>query len=578
MGENESRKVHKSREVKTYREMIEYSTKNYAENIAYTYKKDYTAKEIEYVEKTYEQVGKDVKAFSTLLLNKKLEGKRIVLIGNNRYEWCISYFAITTGNMIVVPMDKALPDNEIQSLVKRSEAEVAIFDKKYAEVMKKIKKDDSTNLNMLICMDEIEDSEIEKFNDSLEEGNKLIKSGNKKYDEIKVNPEEMSIMLFTSGTTNEPKAVMLSQKNICTNITDIASWVKLYPTDRLLSFLPIHHTFECTITFLYGFYSGCTIAFCDGLKYIQKNLAEYKISIFVAVPLVLETMYKKITKAIEEKGKTKLINTMSKISNALLKCKIDLRKVFFKQVLDNFGGNLRLVLYGAAPMNKDTIIGFNNLGIDLVQGYGLTETSPVVSAETDKEKRPGSVGLVLPSLKTKIINPDENGEGELAVKGPSVMMGYYKNEEENKKALKDGWFHTGDYAYIDKDGFLFITGRKKDIIVLKNGKNVYPQEIEFLINKLPYVTESLVYQREKSNTDTMLCAKIVYDKDIIKDILGDKKEEEYKNIIWNEIKEINKTLPVFKHIKNIDITTEPFVKTTTQKVKRYEELKKIGQA
>ena len=578
MAKNESRKVYESREVKTYREMIEYSTKNYAENIAYTYKKDYTAKEVEYVEKTYEQVGKDVKAFSTLLLNKNLEGKRVVLIGNNRYEWCITYFATTTGNMVIVPMDKALPDNEIESLVKRSEAEVAVFDKKYAEVMKKIKKDDSTNLNMLICMDEIEDSEIEKFSDLLEEGSKLVKNGDKKYDEVKVNPNEMSIMLFTSGTTNEPKAVMLSQKNICANLTDIACWVKLYPTDRLLSFLPIHHTFECTITFLYGFYSGCTVAFCDGLKYIQKNLAEYKISIFVAVPLVLETMYKKITKAIEEKGKTKLINTMSKISNALLKCKIDLRKVFFKQVLDNFGGNLRLVLYGAAPMNKDTIVGFNNLGIDLVQGYGLTETSPVISAETDKEKRPGSVGLVLPTLEAKIINPDENGEGELAVKGPSVMMGYYKNEEENKKALKDGWFYTGDYAYIDKDGFLFITGRKKDIIVLKNGKNVYPQEIEFLINKLPYVTESLVYQRERSNTDTMLCAKIVYDKDIIKDVLGDKKEEEYKNIIWNEIKEINKTLPVFKHIKNIDITTEPFVKTTTQKVKRYEELKKIGQA
>ena len=578
MEKNESRKVYESREVKTYREMIEYSTKNYAKNIAYTYKKDYTAKEIEYVEKTYEQVGKDVKAFSTLLLNKNLEGKRVVLIGNNRYEWCITYFATTTGNMVIVPMDKALPDNEIESLVKRSEAEVAVFDKKYAEVMKKIKKDDSTNLNMLICMDEIEDIEIEKFSDLLNKGNKLVESGDKKYDKIKVNPNEMSIMLFTSGTTNEPKAVMLSQKNICANLTDIACWVKLYPTDRLLSFLPIHHTFECTITFLYGFYCGSTVAFCDGLKYIQKNLAEYKISIFVAVPLVLETMYKKITKAIEEKGKTKLINTMSKISNALLKCKIDLRKVFFKQVLDNFGGNLRLVLYGAAPMNKDTIVGFNNLGIDLVQGYGLTETSPVISAETDKEKRPGSVGLVLPTLEAKIINPDENGEGELAVKGPSVMMGYYKNDEENKKALKDGWFYTGDYAYIDKDGFLFITGRKKDIIVLKNGKNVYPQEIEFLINKLPYVTESLVYQREKSNTDTMLCAKIVYDKDIIKDVLGDKKEEEYKNIIWNEIKEINKTLPVFKHIKNIDITTEPFVKTTTQKVKRYEELKKIGQA
>ena len=286
-------------------------------------------------------------------------------------------------------------------------------------------------------------------------------------------------------------------------------------------------------------------------------------------------MYKKILKAIEEKGKTKLINKMTKISNALLKCKIDLRKVIFKQILDNFGGNLRVVLYGAAPMNKDTIIGYNNLGISLVQGYGLTETSPVISAETDKEKRPGSVGLALPSLQVKIEDKDENGEGEITVKGPNVMLGYYKNEEETKKVLKNGWFRTGDYGYIDKDGFIFITGRKKDIIVLKNGKNVYPQEIEFLINKIPYVSESIVYSRDKSTTDTMLCAKIVYDKEHIKEYLGEKTEQEYKQIIWEEIKKINQTLPIFKHIKSITITTQGLKKTTTQKVKRYEELKEL---
>ena len=247
----------------------------------------------------------------------------------------------------------------------------------------------------------------------------------------------------------------------------------------------------------------------------------------------------------------------------------------FKQILDNFGGNLRVVFYGSAPMNKDTIIGFNNFGIDLIQGYGLTETSPVVSAESDKEKRPGSIGLALPSLNVKISNPDENGEGEITVKGPSVMLGYYNNEEENKKALKDGWFSTGDYGYIDKDGFIWLTGRKKDIIVLRNGKNVYPQEIEFLINKLPYVKESLVYQRERNSTDTMLCAKIVYDEDILKETFGEKTEKEYKALIFEDIKEINKTLPVFKHVKSISITTKELVKTTTQKVKRYEELKNV---
>lgn len=287
-------------------------------------------------------------------------------------------------------------------------------------------------------------------------------------------------------------------------------------------------------------------------------------------------MYKKIQKAIEEKGKTKLINTISKISNALLKCHIDLRKVFFKQVLEQFGGNLRVVLYGAAPMNKETIVGYNNLGIDLIQGYGLTETSPVISAETDKEKRPGSVGLVLDTLKVKIDNPDKEGIGEILVKGPSIMIGYYKNEEETNKALQNGWFRTGDFGYLDEDEFLYVTGRKKDIIVLKNGKNVYPQEIEFLINKIPYVVESLVYQREQSKTDTMLCAKIVYDKDLIKENLGDKAEAEYKEDIWKEVKEINKSLPIFKHIKNITITTESLAKTTTQKVKRYEELKKVN--
>ena len=233
------------------------------------------------------------------------------------------------------------------------------------------------------------------------------------------------------------------------------------------------------------------------------------------------------------------------------------------------------MLYGAAPMNKETIIGFNNLGISLIQGYGLTETSPVISAETDKEKRPGSVGLALPSLQVKIEDKDENGEGEITVKGPVVMLGYYKNDEETNKVLKDGWFRTGDYGYIDDDGFIYITGRKKDIIVLRNGKNVYPQEIEFLINKIPYVAESLVYSRDKSKTDTMLCAKIVYDKEHIKEFLGEKTEKEYKEIIWEEIKKINQTLPVFKHIKNITITTAPLAKTTTQKVKRYEELKSL---
>ena len=553
--ERKSRVVYKDiTKVENYRELIQMVESKYAKNVAYRYKKDYTAKEPEYIQKTYEETINNVKAVGTKFIELGLQGKKIILIGKNRYEWCVSYFAITTSNMIV--------------------AEAIIFDKKFVELVKKIKKENK-KIKTLISMQDVEDKDVNNFSDILKQGKKLLEEGNKEYEKIEIDSNKMSIMLFTSGTTNLPKIVMLSQNNICSNISSIAAYVKIYPTDTLLSFLPIHHTFESTITFLYGFYSGATVAFCDGLRYIQKNLQEYKVSVFVAVPLVLETMYKKIQKAIEDKGKTKLINTISKISNILLKLHIDLRKIFFKQVLDNFGGNLRVVLYGAAPMNKETIIGYNNFGIDLIQGYGLTETSPVISAETDKEKRPGSVGLVLDNLEAKIDNPDKDGVGEILVKGPSVMLGYYENEEETNKAMEDGWFHTGDYGYIDEDKFLYVTGRKKDIIVLKNGKNVYPQEIEFLINKIPGVIESLVYLREKDSRDTMLCAKIVYDKEMLKQIEGDKTQEEYKKEIWKKVKEMNKTLPIYKRIKNITLSTELLSKTTTQKVKRYEELKKV---
>ena len=569
------RRVHDSRKVKDFRDLISYSTKQYSKNVAYKYKKDYTAKNPEYIEKTYEDVGKDIKAFGTGLLNLDLQKKKIILIGSNRYEWCISYLTVTSSNMIIVPIDRQLPENEIEKLIARSEAEAIIFEKKYLETVKKAKENKENNLKILISMDDIKEKGILTFNDIVKKGREEILNGDKKYENIEINPNEMSIMLFTSGTTNEPKAVMLSQRNICANLDCISGWVKLYEEDTLLSFLPMHHTFETTITFLYGFYSGSTVAFCDGLKYIQKNLQEYKISIFVAVPLVLETMYKKIQKGIEEQGKTKLINNMIKISNTLLKAKIDLRKVFFKPILDKFGGNLRLVLYGAAAMSKDTILGYKNLGISSIQGYGLTETSPVIAAETDKEQRPGSVGVPFDNLEVKIENKNEEGIGEIVVKGPSIMLGYYKNPEETKKVLKEGWFYTGDYGYLDEDGFLYVTGRKKDIIVLRNGKNVYPQELEFLINKIPYIKESLVYSREKDKTDTMLCAKIVYDEENIKKALGEKEENKYKETIWQEIKKINQELPIYKRIKDITLTKEEFKKTTTQKVKRYEELKKV---
>ena len=565
-------KISKNKNIKNTKEPQNFKDfitrfESFGKLIAFKYKQNDEIKEI-----TYEQYVQDIKALGTAFIDMNV--KRVIIIGNNSYKWCTTYLATTTAGKVIVPIDKALTDVEIENLIKRSEADTIIYEKKHQKAIDEaIKK--GCKLRNKICMDKATDKDNLSYDEILEKGKNLIKKGDTRYENIKIDSYKMSIMLFTSGTTNEPKAVMLSQNNIVSNIVAINRYVKLYKTDTLLSFLPIHHTFECTITFLYGVYSGSTVAFCEGLRYIQQNLKDFQVSVFVAVPLVLETMYKKIQKAIKEKGKTELVNKMIKISNNLLKIHIDIRKIVFKEILDNFGGHLRVVFYGAAPMNKDTIIGYNNLGIEQVQGYGLTETSPVISAETDKKKRPGSIGLVLDNLECRIDEPDKDGIGEITVKGPSVMLGYYKNEKATKEVLKNGWFSTGDYGYMDKDGFLYITGRKKDVIVLRNGENVYPQEIEALINKLEYVKESLVYQREQSKTDTMLCAKIVYDEETIKQTFGEKTEEQYKEEIWKQIKEINKNLPLFKHIKKIEITTEELEKTTTQKVKRYKELQKV---
>ena len=550
--------------------------KNYANNIAYKYKKSLEEKPAKYEEKKYSQVVKDVKALATALLDMGFKGKRVALIGENRYEWVISYLAVTCGGMVIAPLDKALPDKEIASLIKRSEVDVVIYEKKHQELFEKLKADEEINLNTLICIDKEnnKDNETISFEALLEKGRKLVKEKNKLYDYVTLNNDEMSIMLFTSGTTSSAKIVMLSQNNVLSNLYAYQTHFKINQDDTLLSFLPIHHTFECSITILYGFYSGATIAFCDGLRYIQANLKEYEVSIFVAVPLVLETMYKKIMKAIADQGKTKIINTMTKISNALLKIHIDIRKIVFKQIIDNFGGKLRMVLYGAASLDKDTIIGLNNFGINSIQGYGLTETSPVLTAEAENKHKPGSIGYPLDNVEIKIDNPDKEGVGEILAKGPNIMLGYYKDEKKTKEAFKDGWFRTGDYGYIDDEGFIFITGRKNDIIVLRNGKNVYPQELEFLISKLPYVAECMVFARNESNTDTAIVAKIVYNKEVMEKDYPDTKKEDYEKIIWKDVKEINKTLPTFKHIKKVIVTDEPMIKTTTQKVKRNEEIKK----
>ena len=571
------RRVYKSRKINNFRELVFYSINNYENNIAYKYKNKPSDTEI--ITKTYKEAGEDIKAFGTALLNR--DAKKVAVIGKNRYEWCITYLATTTSGLVIVPLDKLLPEIEIENLIKRSEADIIVCDEKYLEKIKDLKNSNSTNLKTIICMDKVTDKDIEYFYDVKNEGQKQIEMKDTKYDNISIDENKMAVLLFTSGTTSEPKGVMLSQKNICVNIEDMATYSKMYSTDTILSVLPLHHTFECTISFLYGFYSGVCIAFCDGLKYYAQNLKEYNVTIIVAVPALLEVIYKKIKKGIEESGQKEKFEKGVKISEFLLKLHIDLRKKIFKAVRKNFGENIRIIYYGAAQMEKETIKGYYNIGIDSVQGYGLTETSPILTAETDKYHKSGTVGICFPALEMKIINKNEDGAGEICAKGASIMLGYYKNDELTKKAIdEEGWFKTGDYGYFDEEGFLHLTGRKADIIVLKNGKNVYPDEIEGLINKLPYIKESMVFARNKTKTDTLLEAKIVYDeKELKKEFsnidLNDKNSIEEK--IMKDIKEkVNVNLANYKHVKKILLTTEEMEKTTTSKIKRNIEMQKIN--
>ena len=588
--------IYKTHKINNFRDLIEATGERYPDNIAYKFKKNF-GKSNEYsVEKTYSEVIDEIKGFSTSLLNLGLENKKIAIIANNRYEWCVSYLAVTTGNMVIVPLDKLLPEKEIENLIERSQAEVVIFEDKYTETFNKIRNSGNSSLKVFINMDlENEQDGIKSFSEMVKQGNELIKNGDEKYNNIVIDNNKLSVLLFTSGTTAQPKGVMLSQYNICANVSAISGLAKMYPDDVLLSFLPLHHTFECTITFLYGFYCGVTVAFCDGLKYIAKNLVEYKVSIIVAVPLVLEAMYKKIENGIEKQGKTKLVKTMGKISNFLYKkLHIDIRRKLFKSVIDQLGGRVRVLYFGAAAMNKEVIDGYNTFGIATIQGYGLTETSPLLAAESDKQKRPGSVGRNPYNVELRIVDEndneigtarkgddvdmkttEENKIGEIIAKGPNIMMGYYENEEETNKVLKDGWFYTGDLGYFDKDGFLYITGRKKEVIVLKNGENVYPSDIEFLINRLPYVKESILFPRQNAKNEIALGVKVVYDEELMVERFGDKTNKEYEKLIWDDVKVINQTLPTFKRIKELIITNEPLEKTTTQKIRRFKEIEKI---
>ncbi len=562
--------LYNAKEFGNIREVIKNAVKEHPDNNAFILKET-NGKDVEYKNITYTKFDKQIDCLGTALVSKGLKGKRIAVIGKNCYEWIVSYLSVVNGTGIVVPLDKGLPEKEIETSLIRSESEAIIFEDDYIDMIKNIKSNNQTKVTKFICMNK--QDEFENIYTLIDEGEKLLQQGNKEFIESEINNEEMSILLFTSGTTSAAKAVMLSHKNIASNIYSMTKCEDIRSTDTNIAFLPFHHTFGSTGILMF-LSRGATNVFCDGLRHIQKNLNEYHVSMFVCVPLLIESIYKKVWQEIEKTGQTKKVKFGTKLTKFLLIFGIDIRRKIFKQIIDKLGGKLRYVISGASGLDGEVATGFRNFGIEVVQGYGLTETSPTLIAETAKSYKAGSTGLPIPNVEIKINNPNEQGIGEILAKGPNVMLGYYENEEATNEVLVDGWFHTGDLGYKDKDGFIFITGRQKNVIVLKNGKNIYPEELETLVNQLPYVAESMVYGKEK-NDDLVVSVKVVYDKEYAKNNWKDKTQEDIEKLIWEDIKKINQTMPNYKHIKNLIATDEEMIKTTTAKIKRFEEMKKL---
>ena len=556
------------------KDMLKQTGEAYGDRPAYIFKTEEKGK---FRTITHKEFRDEINALGTVLINMGLKDKRIAIISENRYEWELSYLAIASGVGVVVPLDKSLPDNELESLILRSQVEAIIYSSKYDTIMGTLRDKKNTNLKYFISMDLEENTQgIYSEKTLIEKGKKLLNEGDSTYLNAEIDADKMGIMLFTSGTTAMSKAVMLSHKNLVTNVMDITQRFDLTEEDRFLSFLPLHHVFECTVGFLYPISIGGSIAFCEGVKHMADNIKEFGITAMISVPAVFDIIYRKVMKAIEKKGKLQNLEKGKKISNLLLKVKIDLRKQLFKEVHESLGPKLRLVVTGGAALDPETEKGFNDLGFDVEQGYGLTETAPVIAAETPKCRRLGSIGKKFPSVEVKIDNPDEEGIGELLAKGPSIMLGYYENEEATKDALDtDGWFHTGDLARIDKDGFIYISGRKKSVIVLNNGKNVFPEEIETLLNKVEGIKESFVYEKKEDDGDVKVCVKIVYDKQLIKELYNIEGEEKIREFLWEKVKDVNRLMPKYKYVREMIISEEELIKTTTLKIKRHEEMKKI---
>ncbi len=551
------------RAITTIRDMMDSSFELFADRPLFVVKDSHKEP---YREIKYSQVQRDVYALGTALIKLGLKDRKIAVVSETRYEWYITYLATVSGVGTIVPIDKELPEEEMRYCFETAGISAVVFSekirKKHAELFASL-----TDV-MLLSMDDLECDET--IHTLLKAGNMLLESGDTSFIDSTVKPDDVNILLFTSGTTGLAKGVMLSHKNIAANLMNMCTMINITPDDRFFSVLPIHHTYECTCGFLCPIYRGSSVAVCEGLKYIVKNMQEAHPSIFLAVPLIADSIYSQIKRTIKKNGMEKKVAFASALSNTLRKVGIDLRKKLFKQVHENFGGNIKHLIVGAAALDPETAKGLDTLGISTLQGYGLTECAPIAAVNRDVRNDPAAAGLPLPESEVKISNPDSDGIGEIIVKGDNVMVGYYNNPEATAEVIKDGWFYTGDIGYI-KDGFVYITGRAKNVIITANGKNVFPEEVETYLCRNQYIAEAMVYgSKDEKGNETIVSAHIFPAYDEVKAKLGeDASPDEIRALISDVVKEINTQLPPYKAIMGFDIRETEFIKTTTRKIKRH---------
>ena len=523
----------------------------------------------EYEDISYTRFREDIKAYGRGLVKLGLKGCRFAVIGKNSYTWMLGYIGPQFGLGIVVPLDKGLPYEELESSLIKSKADVLLFDKDLTGFALKIKESGKTNVSTYISMTEAEG--FLNMEDIIKSGREATEEEKKSFDSLPIDGKALSVLLFTSGTSGLAKAVMLSQYNISYNVYAMLLSEDLRTGDCYMAFLPYHHSFSATGQLL-AIAIGMSTCYCDGLKYVQQNLTEYKVTVFVGVPLLIEGIYKKILAGIKKQGKTKTFERGLKLSAFLRKLGIDKRRSLFKDILDQLGGT-RIIISGASPLNPVVAKFLDDIGIDILQGYGLTETAPVVTAETTNFKRPGSIGGVMPGVEAEIWDCNEEGIGELVTKSPCVMLGYYEDPEATAEIMTGEWLHTGDLVSTDKDGFIYIRGRAKNVIVFKNGKNIYPEEVEELIKDLPYELENMVYGSPNKGdfSDPVLAVKIVYNRDWFTEN-GITETADIEKKVREDLDKISEQLPNYKRVQRFELTEEPMEKTTTGKVKRYKQI------